>query len=238
MRIVPVIDLKGGVVVQGIAGQRANYRPIVSRLTNSCQPVEVARAFQDQLGFQEMYLADLDAIAGAPPAVATYAEIRSLGCHLWVDAGIRNPDAAAVLVRNGIEHIVVGLETIGGPACLEDICRSWGDRRVIFSLDLKDGIPFGDVAAWNGADPWSIVVQAIEIGIRRIIILDLARVGTGRGLGTEELCQRLSSHFPKVEIIAGGGVHDEENLRRLQRFGISAVLAASALHDGRLGSQR
>ncbi len=234
IRIVPVIDIKDGVVVQGIAGQRANYRPMVSRLTNSCRPVDVARAFRDQLGFQEMYLADLDAIAGGPPALATYAEIQSLGCDLWVDAGISNPDGAAALAQDGIENIVVALETIGSPACLEDICRSWGDRRVILSLDLKDGAPLGNVAAWDGSDPWSIVVQAIEIGVRQIIILDLARVGTGRGPGTEELCQRLSTHFPNVEIIAGGGVRDEEDLRRLQHCGVSAVLVASALHDGRL----
>ena len=89
MRILPVLDLKAGQVVHGIAGRRAEYRPIVSRLTASADPRDVAVAFVTQLGLKELYVADLDAIAGAPPALATFAALRALGCALWVDAGLR-----------------------------------------------------------------------------------------------------------------------------------------------------
>jgi phosphoribosylformimino-5-aminoimidazole carboxamide ribotide isomerase len=238
MRIVPVIDLKDGVVVRGIAGQREAYRPIVSLLTNSCHPVDVARAFRDQFGFREMYLADLDAIAGGPPSLAVYAEIQELGFALWVDAGIGDPFSASALVRKGIAHIVAGLETIAGPDFLEEIVETVGKKRAIFSLDLKDGLPLGNTAAWNRPEAWSIAVQAIELGVRRMIVLDLARVGKGKGLGTEDLCQQLSRNFPKVEIIAGGGVRNQQDLHRLQQCGVSAVLVASALHDGRLPPKR
>jgi phosphoribosylformimino-5-aminoimidazole carboxamide ribotide isomerase len=184
-----------------------------------------------------MYLADLNAIAGGPPAWATYGEIQKLGCDLWVDAGIRNPGASSALVQKGIEHIVVGLETIEGPNGLEEICKTWGNQRVIFSLDLKAGLPLGNVGAWNRPEAWAIALQAIGVGVRRIIVLDLARVGTAQGLGTEPLCQRLSGRFPEVEIIAGGGVRHEEDLERLQQYGIRAVLVASALHDGSWGAK-
>src|SRR5260370_25522999 len=43
------------------------------------------RAFREQLGLEEIYLADLDAIAGARPAWNMYREIQALGCRLWVD---------------------------------------------------------------------------------------------------------------------------------------------------------
>jgi hypothetical protein len=74
MRIIPVMDLMAGQVVRGIAGRRAEYRPLVSPLCGSSAPLEVARAFRG-LGFSEMYLADLDAIAGATPAI--------LPCATW-----------------------------------------------------------------------------------------------------------------------------------------------------------
>src|SRR5438046_4078339 len=97
MRIIPVLDLKGGVVVRGVAGRREEYRPIVSRLVASAAPIAVARAFRDRLGLTELYLADLDAIAGASPAWTTYKEIQAIGCQVWVDAGVRNAaDALAV----------------------------------------------------------------------------------------------------------------------------------------------
>ena len=84
MRVIPVLDIKDGLVVRGIGGRRDEYRPIASKLTASCQPVDVARAFRDLLGLEEIYLADLDAIAGARPAWDIYREIQAsaAGCGL------------------------------------------------------------------------------------------------------------------------------------------------------------
>src|SRR5713226_7168247 len=115
MRIIPVIDIKNGVVVRGIGGQRDLYQPIISRLTSSHLPVDIARAFRDQLRLSEIYLADLDAIAGAEPAWQIYEDIQSLGCRLWVDAGVRDVSRARNLSKAGIVDVVVGLETLAGP---------------------------------------------------------------------------------------------------------------------------
>src|SRR5260370_21980952 len=107
MRILPVIDLMAGRVVRGIAGRRQEYRPVASRLTASCHPVDVARAFRDHFGLAELYVADLDAIAGAPPALATYATLHSLGVRLWVDAGVRDTERAQCLPSADIPAIVI-----------------------------------------------------------------------------------------------------------------------------------
>ena len=46
LRIIPVLDLQAGQVVRGIAGERQNYLPIVSRLTTSSRPLGIAQAFR------------------------------------------------------------------------------------------------------------------------------------------------------------------------------------------------
>jgi phosphoribosylformimino-5-aminoimidazole carboxamide ribotide isomerase len=233
MRIIPVLDLQGGVIVRGVAGRRQEYRAVVSQLTASCQPVDVATAFRDHFGLTELYLADLGAIAGAAPALAVYSSLRELDCRLWVDAGVRDAPMVEPLAGAGIEVVVVGLETVSGPAALAEICSQLGTR-MAFSLDLKGGAPLGDVSAWKAPDALSIAAQAVATGVERVIVLDLARVGVGAGLGTEALCARLAATYPDVEIVAGGGVRGSEDLRRLRDCGVSAVLVASALHDGRL----
>jgi phosphoribosylformimino-5-aminoimidazole carboxamide ribotide isomerase len=228
------MDIKNGVVVRGIGGRREEYRPIVSQLTSSCRPVDIARTFRDHLGITEIYLADLDAISGAEPAWKIYEEILSNQCTLWVDAGVRDVSRATALVENGINSVIVGLETLAGPKIGEAIFQKLDPGQIIFSLDLKEGRPIGDLKGWNKPDAFSIAVQAIGFGVRRIIILDLARVGQGAGLGTEGLCRRLAKELPEVEITAGGGIRDAEDLRRLANCGVQSVLVASALHDGRL----
>lgn len=233
MRIVPVIDMLGGRVVRGVGGRRQEYRPVVSRLTPSCRPADVAEAFRREFGLTELYLADLDAIAGASPAFTVCTELRTHGFRLWVDAGVRDLARVNALADAGIDGLVLGLETVPGPALLAEACRAFGDR-VVFSLDLQAGVPLGDLACWEAPDAWSIARQAIAAGVRRLIVLDLARVGMNDGTGTEAFTARLAAAHPEVEIVAGGGVRDRADLKRLQDSGVSGVLVASALHDGRL----
>lgn len=235
VRIIPVIDLKAGTVVRGVGGRREEYRPIKSKLVEKPDPLEVARAFRDQLGLSEIYLADLDAIAGKPPALAMYQKILELRCALWVDAGVRNLATATVLANTGIEQVVVGQESLRGPGDLKLICQALGSDRIVFSLDLKDGQPLGDWAAWGRKDAFYIAKRAIAAGVRRLLILDLAHVGAGKGTGTGELCGRLARQFPQLDLIAGGGVRDMGDIRRLEECGVRKVLVASALHDGRIG---
>src|SRR5262249_49938250 len=133
MRLIPVLDLLAGQVVRGVGGRRHEYRPIQSCLTKSCEPVEGARGLQKKFGFNELYVADLDAIAGQPPALETYAALQELGLHLWIDAGIREVGMAQQLAAAEVHAIVLGLETIPGPDELADIGRRLGWKRVIFS---------------------------------------------------------------------------------------------------------
>ena len=234
MRLIPVIDLLNGQVVRGVAGRRQEYRPIVSRLTGSAEPLAVARAFRDHFGLSTLYLADLDAIAGVPPALATYEALHADGFRLWVDAGIRRCDNARALVDVQVAGLVAGLETLDGPQTLRALCEDLGSDRIVFSLDLKGGQPLGMGSAWQTTDALAIAERAIACGVRRLIVLDLARVGVGEGIGTEVLCERLARAYPEVEVIAGGGVRDLADLRRLKGCGVRGVLVASALHDGRL----
>jgi len=236
MRILPVLDLKTGLIVRGIAGRRDKYRPVVSGISSSAEPRQVAEAFRDQFGLNNLYLADLDAIAGSAPALSLYVELIQRGFHLWVDAGIQQPGMTAPLVEAGVEGIVVGLETIAGPEALAAVCRDLG-KRVVFSLDLKAGKPLGNLHAWEKQDAWSIAAQAVAMGVQHLIVLDLARVGMDGGTGTEALCARLAESYPHVEIVAGGGVRDIADLHRLRQIGVGGVLVASALHDGRLSRE-
>jgi phosphoribosylformimino-5-aminoimidazole carboxamide ribotide isomerase len=232
MRILPVIDLMNGNVVHAMAGRRHEYRPIVTRLCEGSSPLALARAFREHFGLAELYLADLDAISGAPPSIGTFAELLDDGFTLWVDAGVRSLHEARVVGETG-PGIVAGLETLAGPPALADILSAYGGQ-VMFSLDLRAGEPLGRREAWKRPDAGGIAEEAVALGVQRLLVLDLARVGVGSGTGTDDLCSALVRSYPSVEILAGGGVRNRADLLRLKGLDLSAVLVASALHDGRL----
>jgi phosphoribosylformimino-5-aminoimidazole carboxamide ribotide isomerase len=230
MKVVPVLDLLRSQVVHAVAGQRANYRPIKSRLTASAEPVQVGKALHDHFGFTTFYVADLDAIAGAEPVFGTYDALRSTGFRLWIDAGVVEAKRAQALADFGVARIIAGLETLAGPHVLGQICQRLGGQ-LIFSLDLRSGQPVRSNGSWKN-EAWAILEQAIDAGVRAVLLLDLAGVGLRSGPGTEALCARLARASPEVEIITGGGVRDVSDLRRLEMLGVGTALMATALHDG------
>jgi phosphoribosylformimino-5-aminoimidazole carboxamide ribotide isomerase len=236
MRIIPVMDLKGGLVVHAVGGRRHEYQPIRSVLVDSCQPAEVAKAFQEKLGLGDLYVADLDAIGGQEPALDLLRSLADLGLKLRVDAGVRTVLSAKALAESGATSVIAGLETVGSPEFLEQLVSALGSDAVWFSLDLKQGVALGDLRDWPSSDPLSIASRVLEVGIRRMIVLDLARVGKGSGIGTEELCRRLRGCHEGIELIAGGGVRHPEDLATLEELGLSGVLVGTALHNGSIGA--
>ncbi|HZV05331.1 MAG TPA: HisA/HisF-related TIM barrel protein [Gemmataceae bacterium] len=233
MRVIPVLDVMHGEVVRGVGGRRAEYRPIVSRLTRSSRPLEVANALASRFGCREFYVADLDAILGSDPDLLLYAALHAQGFRLWVDAGIRRMERAGQLADAGIDRIVVGLETVVGPAELAKMMQAFGER-IVFSLDLRQGEPLGDRGSWQNQDAVSIADQVIQLGVRHLLVLDLARVGCDSGTGTRDLCAYLCAKYPEITISAGGGIRHRGDLEVLRNCGVQAALIASALHDGRL----
>ena len=239
MRIIPVLDLKGGQAVHAVAGLRSAYRPLVSRFHPTADPVALGRAMRDQGGSTEVYLADLDAIVDrAEPAWATFRALAGLGLTVWADVGIAEGSEADRLLDAGVGQVVVGLETVRGPDVLAALVGAVGADRVVWSLDLRDGVPIlPRVHHWLGDpfDPANLTEQAVGAGVRRMLRLDLATVGTGRGVAG---VPPVSLRWPGVSWMAGGGVTGPADLATLAERGYAAALVGSAWHDGRIGETK
>lgn len=235
MKILPVIDLLGGVVVRGVGGKRAEYRPIESKLCADPSPASVAKAFHEQLGCDDCYVADLDAIAGSPPSLHAYDEVIAAGLQPWIDAGTGTVESAAAISTYLDAHapqgrIVVGLESLTDMPTLAQIVDLAGPHRTVFSLDLRAGRPLTNAPSLASLDPLEIAAAAITSGVRSLIVLDLAAVGMNVGVPTFELCRSLRAAYPEVELTSGGGVSTREDLKQLAEVGCNRALVASALH--------
>ncbi len=229
--MIPVIDIRQGQAVRAFAGDRDHYGPLASVLHAGTDPVALAKAALEAWARPDLYLADLSAILGERnPALETYRAIAELGLILWVDAGVRSPEAIAPLLASGVGVAILGLETVAGPGVLAEAVERFGPERVAFSLDLKEGRSMVDSRRTWGTDrPEEIAAKAIEAGARRLIRLDLDRVGTGRGAGPLPVAPAKG-----VEWIAGGGVAGPGELVALTEAGFAGALVGSALHGGRI----
>ena len=252
MRIIPVLDILGGRAVHARAGDRDSYAPLSSYLApgRAGDALALARAYHDQLGLAELYLADLDAIMGRPPQRSLRRAIAgaSRGVSCWLDAGVASPTQAREVIDDGAARVIIGLETLPSlpildpratieqlVAAIEGAAPSGRPPaatpgRAVFSLDLRAGQPLTAHPALAARSPLAIAELAAESGIGTIIVLDLARVGTGAGVDLA-LIRAIRRALPEIELVAGGGVRDAGCLERLADSGADGALVGSALHD-------
>jgi phosphoribosylformimino-5-aminoimidazole carboxamide ribotide isomerase len=244
IRVIPVLDLRGGAAVHAVRGERHAYRPVRSVLAPSADPVALARAFRDRLGVREVYVADLDAIAGTGGHAGIVAAVARLGLAVWLDAGIAEADDARRAAVSGAARVVVGSETLQDVAALAAIVHALGEpaagapvpggAAAILSLDHRDGRLLGGSPAVAAIEPPELAALAWAAGIRTFIVLDLARVGARAGPPLE-LARRVRARLPAAEIVLGGGVRGGDDLRALAGEGFPAVLVGTALHEGVIG---
>ncbi len=231
-----------GQVVRGVAGRREEYRPIVSRIAEDSSPESVARVLVERFSFSDVYVAELNAIAGSEPDWPAIRRIAQCGLNLWLDIGIRDARQARrlhQLAEGGVvvDHPIIALESLPNPCVLQVIFETIPHPTgAVFSLDLKNGEPLTVAPAWRGMSPIEIARQAVEAGFRHMIVLDLAAVGTGGGIRTAALCRQLRMSFPDIRLIGGGGVRGLDDLQQLAASGCDAALVASAIHDGLLSN--
>lgn len=215
-------------------GRREAYAPVRSQLVDggaASDPLVLARAYRDVLGCDEWYVADLDALAGGAVQRALVRALAGLRGRLLVDAAVSSPERARELIADGATRVVVGLESLPSLDALGRIARAVGLERTAFSLDLRDGAPLAE-ARLSGT-PLELARAAVTAGAGAIIVLDLARVSSGRGVDSG-LLEALRRAHPHVDLLAGGGIGTVRDLERLADAGLDGVLVATALHDGRI----
>jgi phosphoribosylformimino-5-aminoimidazole carboxamide ribotide isomerase len=234
MRVIPVIDLLHGRVVHAVKGHRENYQPVKSVLCDQPELLLVARAFRDLLRLKEVYIADLNAIQDLPPTLhkKVITDLaRREGMDIILDAGVSDIEEARELLGIGVHKVVVGAETLQSWYAMQAIPGGIHSDRLIFSLDLRDGRILSRCPDLSAMAPLEALEYLQSAGWREVILLDLARVGGGKGIDLS-LVLEARKKLPDLRLLVGGGIGDPTELFVLESSSVSGVLIASALHRG------
>ncbi len=219
IQLIPVIDIKDGIVVHAKCGQRDKYRAIESVLSTQSDMDSIMNGFLSLYAFDTFYIADLNAITQQGDNQALiYRVIQDFpSITFWVDAG-----------RVAPVHFPVNYLPVLGSEYLTDNDVQYLTQfhhRFILSLDYgANGEKLGAKTLWQTTTLWP----------DKVIIMTLATVGAAQGVALNIL-DTFRKHYPHKQFIAAGGVRNREDMLLLKRHNIPAVLLASALHSGAIG---
>ena len=220
MKIIPVIDLKDGVVVHARQGDRENYQSINTDLCQSSDIYRVIEAFLGIYDFDTIYIADLNAITHQGHHQNLIGDVLAHFPHIlfWIDSGYQ-----CYKTYPGNYLPVLGSECYSDETLSE---LDAFDKRFILSLDFSAIEALGSKILFSNQDIWPDT----------IIIMTLNRVGGHQGPDLDKLswfCRR----YPHKNFIAAGGIRDVNDLHALKQAGVQQALIASALHSGAIGRE-
>jgi phosphoribosylformimino-5-aminoimidazole carboxamide ribotide isomerase len=236
LKVIPVIDVLNGIVVHAVKGIRKEYRPLQSVLTKSIEPLEIAMTFKN-IGFTDLYVADLNAIIHCSTNFNILKRISgATDIKLMVDAGVTSIERAQKLLASGVSKLIIGTETLQKKSFVLDAVRLFGSERVVVSLDLKGNKILVKLGFDGCNDPFCLLKQFKAMGVSRVIVLDLLRVGSGEGVNFDFLKKVIAE--VGIDVYVGGGVRDIKDLVELKNLGVAGALVATGLHTGNISVEQ
>jgi phosphoribosylformimino-5-aminoimidazole carboxamide ribotide isomerase len=218
MKIIPVIDLKDGVVVHAQQGVRERYQPINTNLCQSSDVYQVIEAFLGVYDFDTIYIADLNAITHQGDHDCLITDVLTSFPHIqfWIDRGYQRYKKYP-----GNYLPVLGSECYSDETVIE--LKAFNNH-FILSLDYSISEALGAKSLFSDLDLWP----------ETIIIMTLNRVGSNQGPDLDKL-NWFCRQYPHKHFIAAGGIRNTADLLALKQVGVQQALIASALHSGAIG---
>ncbi len=226
MRIVPAVDIRGGLCVNLVQGDY-DQETVFSE-----NPVAQAQAWWDALGEGLIHIVDLDGAKAGRCCVET--ELRALkaaGIPYEVGGGIRNRETIEAIFEAGASRVILGTAAYRDPALLKEACAAHPGK-VAVGIDARAGKL--SLSGWLEDTERDAIAFAKEVeaaGAARIIYTDILSDGMMKGPNieaTRELALAIS-----IPVTISGGMSsldDVRAIRPLEVDGIDEVIIGRALY--------
>jgi phosphoribosylformimino-5-aminoimidazole carboxamide ribotide isomerase len=236
-KIIPVLDILNSTCVHAIKGERSQYLPLNSYLFGSSEPHNIIETLHNKYEFNEFYIADLDAIMNNLPNSKIIKDLlQRYNIRLMVDSGISTKEDIEIISQYGIHNIIIGLETLENLDVIKSTLKLFGKKNTIVSIDMYLENVITQINEIKSKTISDIVKKIKDLGVYRIILLDLFRVGQKLG-GISTLYLKIRKEF-NGEIYVGGGIKDISDIQIYYDYEFSGVLLGTALYDGTINIKK
>lgn len=226
MYILPAIDLYDGKAVRLYKGDYAQMT------VYSDDPLSVAKDFA-AAGAEYVHMVDLaGARDGGTPnfdIVASVAENTSL--KVEIGGGIRSEDAVRRYIDAGVERVILGTAAITDRDFFHSMAKKYPGR-IAAGVDCRDG--YIAIKGWletSSVTCMEFCAQLEDAGVSTVICTDISRDGVMGGTN-RTLYRELNDAFPRLNIIASGGVSSLADIAALRGMGMHGAIVGKAYYIG------
>jgi phosphoribosylformimino-5-aminoimidazole carboxamide ribotide isomerase len=229
IELIPAIDIIGGKCVRLKQGDYARKNVYSDR------PAEIAARFE-QLGIRRLHLVDLDGAAAGHVVNLDILEDIAGKTSLNVDfgGGLKSIEDIRRVFDAGATMVTAGSAAVRDPEQVRQWLQVYGPDRILLGADIQEG----RIAIRGWQEETDLHLDAfvafwIQAGITTVICTDIERDGMLRGPAMD-LYGDLRRRFPRLGIIASGGVASMRDILDLEAGGLNGVIFGKAFYEGRI----
>jgi len=226
MLIIPAIDIYDKKTVRLSKGnfKDITYYPL--------SPLEQAKQYEGY-GFKRIHIVDLQGSASGKVTVMDILKSIKAETSLEVEfgGGIRSYETVQNLFSIGVDKIIIGSLAVKDKIKFEFMLRSYNPMSFIISADVNDRM----IAVEGWTETTSIplndhITYCSSLGLDQFICTDISKDGTLLGSNIP-LYSAIMKDFPKIKLIASGGIKDLQDIRILREMQLYGVVVGKAIYE-------
>ncbi len=229
MRIVPAVDIRGGLCVNLVQGDYD--RETVFSET----PVAQARLWWDALGEGLIHIVDLDGAKAGRCCIEEHLRaLHEAAIPYEVGGGIRNRETVEAVLGAGAERVILGTAAHRDPAFLREVCTAHPGR-IVVGIDARDGkVSLGGWLEDTETNAVDFARQVEDAGAARIIYTDILSDGLMKGPNYEATAS--VARAVNIPVTISGGISALDDIARARPYaadGVDEIIIGRALYLGR-----
>ncbi len=229
MLTIPAVDIYQGKVArltQGDFNQVTFYEET---------PLYLAKKYE-QTGFDWLHVVDLLASKSGTISILPTLKLIKTKTKLKVEfgGGIRNADQVTELLKIGVDKIIIGSISITDKTEFEKIVTLNNPDAFIVAIDSNFETIF--TKGWtenSGISIYDHIDYCSNLGINTFLCTDISKDGTLSG-PSHGLYQKILKKYPKIKLVASGGVGSLHDILKLHELNLHAVVVGKAIYEKKI----
>ena len=229
MEIIPAIDIIDGKCVRLTQGDYAH-----KKIYNE-DPLEVALEFED-IGISRLHLVDLDGAKQGKVINFKVLEKIASKTKLKIDfgGGIKTNEDIHSIFEAGANIATIGSIAVKNKTLFFSWIIKYGAEKILLGADVKnEKIAINGWLETTDLSIFDFIKENSEQGIKNIFCTDISKDGLLEGPAID-LYKNIINEFPKINLIASGGVATIKDLEDLKDIGCSGAIVGKAIYEKRI----
>ena len=228
IELIPAIDIIDGKCVRLTKGD-------YDQKTVYGNPLDMALEFE-HLGFKRLHVVDLDGAKSKHIVNDAVLKTITTETNLVVDfgGGIKTDEDIEKAFASGAAMVTVGSIAVTEPERFMGWLDKYGTGRMILGADVRNGkISINGWKQDSEEDLLPFLRKYIDAGVSNVLCTEISKDGTLTGPAID-LYKRVMEAYPKLHLIASGGVSSKADIEALDKAGIPAVVFGKAIYEGKI----